>query len=161
MTNRNKLYPFETTIGKVKPEWIDFNGHLNVGFYHVIFDLGLTHFEEYLGINEKWRKKTNFSTMVVESHTSHWGELFEGDTILQRIIILGYDKKKIHIAGELFEEQNMRLTATIENMCLFVNMKTRKVVESPKDIYEKIKFIAEKHAQAPKPKRLSRTIKIN
>ena len=160
MFNKNITSPYETIIGNVKNEWIDFNGHLNVGFYHVAFDLGLTSFEEYIGINKKWREKTKLSTMVVESHASHWGELFKGDTILQRITILGYDKKRLHIVGELFEEKSMRLAATIENMCLFVNMETRKVAESPKDIYENIKCIAKKHASVIRPERLSRVIKI-
>ena len=30
--------PFVSSVMRVEPGWIDYNGHLNMAYYHVLFD---------------------------------------------------------------------------------------------------------------------------
>ena len=60
----------------VRPEWIDFNGHMNVAYYVLAFDGATDKFFDWLGLDEAYRKSTNRSTFALESahHVSARGQ---------------------------------------------------------------------------------------
>ncbi|RLA33841.1 MAG: thioesterase, partial [Gammaproteobacteria bacterium] len=65
--------------GKVKPEWIDVNGHMNVAWYVLIFDLAVDDLWAEFGITDEYIKETNGSTFAVECHITYQTELLEDD----------------------------------------------------------------------------------
>ena len=67
---------------KIKKEWTDYNGHMNVAYYVLIFDLYAAEIlMTKFNMGEKSAKETNKSTMVVESHITYNKELKEGDEV--------------------------------------------------------------------------------
>ena len=36
--------PFRASIMQIEPQWIDYNGHLNMAYYNVMFDRAIDEF---------------------------------------------------------------------------------------------------------------------
>ena len=72
---------------KVKKEWTDYNGHMNVAYYVLIFDLfGAEILMDKFKMGEESAKNTKKSTMVVESHITYNQEVQEGDEVEVNLI---------------------------------------------------------------------------
>ena len=70
------------STAKIKKEWTDYNGHMNVAYYILIFDQNAAEtLMTKLDMGEKSALETNKSTMVVESHITYNQELIEGDEV--------------------------------------------------------------------------------
>ena len=113
--------------GRVLPEWIDFNGHMNVAYYVLAFDLGVDELWEQLGITAEYIKTTHCSTFAVECHVTYQGELKEDEPFRITSQILAYDNKRIHQFQRMYHAEKNYLAATAEWMNLHVDLKTRKV----------------------------------
>ena len=74
---------------KIKKEWTDYNGHMNVAYYVLIFDLYAAELlMTKFNMGEKSANETKKSTMVVESHITYNQELKEGDEVDLKLIHL-------------------------------------------------------------------------
>jgi acyl-CoA thioester hydrolase len=113
--------------GVVKPEWIDANGHMNVAYYVLAFDLGVDALWEEFGITAEYMEKSYGSTFAVESHISYQQELMEGDPYIVTTQILAYDDKRIHQFQRLYHADKRFLAATGEWMNLHVDLESRRV----------------------------------
>ena len=127
------------TTQKIIKEWTDYNGHMNVAYYVLIFDqhgseVLLTKFK----MGELSAKTTKKSTMVVESHITYNQELKEGDEVDVNLIFCDYDKKRIQYKLEMIHSEKKYLAATLEALSLYVDLENRKVAEFEE---EKIKLI--------------------
>jgi len=67
--------PFNEFSTSIQPDWIDDNGHMNVAFYHLVFDLAARPFFNWLGFTEENRKAHNISTFALETHLSYLSEV--------------------------------------------------------------------------------------
>ena len=124
--------------GVVKPEWIDVNGHMNVAYYVLAFDLGVDALWEQLGITSEYIERTNGSTFAVESHVTYKRELLEGDPYLVTAQILAYDDKRIHQFQRLYHAEKGFLAATGEWMNLHIDLAQRRVSPWPDSILAKL-----------------------
>ena len=57
--------PFVSSVMRVEPQWIDYNGHLNMAYYNVLFDRAVDEVFELLGCGVDY-VKTGFSTFIAE-----------------------------------------------------------------------------------------------
>ena len=48
--------PFVSSMMRVEPQWIDYNGHLNMAYYNVLFDRAVDEVYELLGIGADYLK---------------------------------------------------------------------------------------------------------
>ena len=115
---------------KIIKEWTDYNGHMNVAYYVLIFDqygaeVLLTNFN----MGEHSAKTTKKSTMVVESHITYDHEVKESDNVDINLIFCDYDKKRIQYKLEMIHSEKKYLVATLEALSLYVDLDDRKVVE--------------------------------
>ena len=67
--------PFSTAGAVVRPEWIDYNGHMNVGYYHVAFDVAADVFFEFLGLDPGFRERHGSTTFALEAHLNFLREV--------------------------------------------------------------------------------------
>ena len=65
----------------VRSEWCDYNDHLNMSYYVLIFDHGTDVFHAQLGLDKNYRLDTSFSTLAVETHTNYLAEIHESDEV--------------------------------------------------------------------------------
>src|SRR5579885_186847 len=126
--------PFMSSVMRIEPQWIDYNGHLNVAYYNVLFDRAVDETYEMLGIGLAYLKRTNHSTFTAEVHVRYLRELRENDPVRVSFQLLDYDAKRIHYFEELRHAGQGWLSATSENMTLHVDMGAKKVAPSPDEI---------------------------
>lgn len=150
--------PFATDGFVVKPEWIDSNGHMNVGFYHVVFDQAAESFFAWLGLTPEFRTRTGCSTFALESHLSFVRELDEGAPLGFRSRLLDFDHKRIHFYSEMFHGTEGWLAATYESLGTYVDMSTRRTTPMPADLLQRLEAIREAHRGLPRPWQIGHVI---
>ena len=110
-------------------EWVDYNNHLNMAYYVLIFDQALEVILEKFNMGAKSAKTEKRSTMVVETNTKYINEVQEGIVIDIFLTFFDHDKKRIHLKMEMVEKKTKKISASIEWLSLYVNLETRKVTE--------------------------------
>jgi acyl-CoA thioester hydrolase len=78
-------------------------------------------------------KSTNMSTMVVETHTTYNSEVKLGDEVEINLTFFDHDKKRLHYKMEMIEKSSKKLSATLEMLSLYIDLKKRKVAEFEKE----------------------------
>ena len=110
-------------------EWVDYNNHLNMAYYVLIFDQALEVILEKFNMGAKSAKTEKRSTMVVETNTKYINEVQEGIEIDIFLTFFDHDKKRLHLKMEMVEKKTKKISASIEWLSLYVNLETRKVTE--------------------------------
>lgn len=129
-----ELTGIEVAKGIVAPEWIDQNGHMNVAYYVLAFDLAIDALWALLGITDEYIQRTRGSTFAVESHVTYQRELTEGEPYRVTMQLLAYDAKRIHHFQRLYHADRGYLAATAEWMSLHVDLDSRRVTAWPEDV---------------------------
>jgi len=126
---------------KIIKDWTDYNDHMNVAYYVLIFDLyGAEVLMTKFKMGEHSAKTTKKSTMVVESHITYNQEVNEGDEVDVNLIYFDHDKKRLQYKLEMIHKKKKYLASTIEFLSLYVDLNKRKVAEFESD---KIKIMNE------------------
>lgn len=151
--------PFVSSLKSIQPEWIDYNGHLNMAYYGVLFDTGADEIYEELGFGPHYRDTRGFTTYIAEFHICYLRELALADKVRVTWHVLDYDAKRIHAYQEIHHEDGW-LAATAEGLTLHVDISGPKVAPMPADILANVARVVEVHAALPRPKRAGRQIGI-
>ena len=114
---------------KIIKEWVDYNNHLNMAYYVLIFDQALEVILEKFKMGANSAKKNQRSTMVVETNTKYISEVKENDEVDIMLTFFDHDKKRLHLKLEIIEKKTRKISASIEWLSLYVNLETRKVTE--------------------------------
>ncbi len=113
----------------IKKEWTDYNNHMNMAYYILVFDQVWELMLEKFKMGEMSAKTTSMSTMVVETHTTYNSEVKEGDEVEVNLTFFDHDKKRLHYKMEMIEKSSKKLSATTEVLSLYINLDARKVSE--------------------------------
>ena len=113
----------------IKKEWTDYNNHMNMAYYVLVFDQIWEIILEKFKMGEKSAKSNKMSTMVVETHTTYNNEVKEGDEVEINLTFFDHDKKRLHFKMEMIEKSSKKLSATLEMLSLYIDLNKRKVVE--------------------------------
>src|SRR5262249_19067402 len=116
--------PFADFRTVVRPEWIDHNGHMNMGYYVVVFDLATDAWFGHIGLDEAHRIARHVTTFCLEAHVTYHREVREGDPLRFETRLLGWDAKRIHYFHEMYHAEHGYLAATNELMSLHVSRET-------------------------------------
>jgi acyl-CoA thioester hydrolase len=150
--------PFERFEGEVLPEWIDYNGHMNLAYYTVLFDQATDLLFDALGLGLDYRRDTLQGTFVAETHNLYERELLVGARVRIATQILGADEKRLHLGHEMFALAGGHRTATQELMFLHVDLAARRVSAFPEDLRRRIAAWAAAHAALLRPRWIGRRI---
>ena len=124
----------------IKKEWIDYNNHMNMAYYVLVFDDVWEIVLKKFKMGEDSAKLTHMSTMVVETHTTYNNEVKLGDEVEINLTFFDHDKKRLHFKMEMIEKSSKKLSATLEMLSLYIDLSKRKVSEFEK---EKVKLMDE------------------
>ncbi len=113
----------------IRKEWTDYNNHLNMAYYVLIFDKAWEVMLEQFQMGEKSAKTKKKSTMVVETHTTYNNEVKESDEVEIVLTYFDHDSKRLHFRLEMIEKKSKILSATIEMLSLYIDLNERKVSE--------------------------------
>jgi acyl-CoA thioester hydrolase len=150
--------PFLASVMRIEPQWIDYNGHLNMAYYNVMFDRAIDELWLKLGIGPGYMKARNGSTFTAECHVRYLREIHLGDPVQISILLVGADEKRLHTFEELRHAGEGWLSATSENMTIHIDMAARKTAAFPPDIRARIETLASAHAALPRPEGIGRKI---
>ena len=114
---------------KIINEWTDYNGHMNLAFYILVFDKGAEKILSKFKMGEQSAKTTKKSTMAVESHTTYNNEVKENEEVDVHLSYFDHDKKRLHYKLEMYEKSKNILSATTEVLSLYMDLNIRKVAE--------------------------------
>jgi acyl-CoA thioester hydrolase len=150
--------PLDVYRDVVRPEWIDNNGHMNMGYYLVVFDLATDAFFPWVGLDRAHRERHDVTTFCLEAHVTYQRELREGDPLRFTTQLLGFDAKRIHYVHEVYHARNGYLAATNELMSLHVSRATRRAIAMAPDVLQRLARIQAVHDTLPRPAHVGRRI---
>ncbi len=150
--------PFADARDVVRPEWIDYNGHMNVGYYQVVFDFAADVFFDFLGLTQAFRKQHGSTTFALEAHANFLREVKEGDPLRFEARLIDFDAKRIHFYQEMFHGAEGYLAASQESLSSHVSMATRRTSPMPAQLLERLALIKAAHAALPRPWQLGHAI---
>ena len=142
----------------VLPEWIDYNGHMNLAYYVVVFDQATDALYDRLGIWLPYRQASGNSCFTVETHTIYEQEVKLGDRVLVRTRLLGADAKRLHYFHEMFHVESGERSAVQELMALHIDMSVRRVSPFPEAERAALARAVSQYAPAALPKGAGRRI---
>ena len=125
---------------KIIKEWIDYNGHMNMAYYVLIFDQAWENILNKFQMGGEKAEESKRTTMVVETRTTYDSEVKEGDEVEVYGSYFDHDKKRLHLKCEMYEKKTKKLSATMENLSLYIDLDKRKVTEFED---EKVKIMDE------------------
>jgi acyl-CoA thioester hydrolase len=151
--------PFVSGILGIEKDWIDFNGHLNMAYYNVLFDRCVDQAFEELGMGALYAQTRRLTTYTAEIHVCYVRELHLEHKVRCSFHLLDHDEKRLHFFQELRHVDGW-LAATSEVLSLHIDMEGPKVCPFPVDILEKVAAMRAEHAVLERPERAGRSIAI-
>src|SRR6202012_3110317 len=148
--------PFQSSVMQIEPQWIDYNGHLNMAYYNVMMARAIDELWLQLGIGPTYMKERHGSTFTAEAHVRYLREIHLGDPVQVSIWLLAADEKRLPTFQELRHAGEGWLSGSSENMTVHIDMSVRKVAPFPADIRARIAAAAEAHAAIPRPDGIGR-----
>lgn len=145
----------------VRREWIDANGHLNVGYFMVVFDLATDAFLAACGLSTDYKAAHNTSTFAVESHATYQRELREGEVFCCTTQLLDFTDKKVHYFHRMYHESEGYLAATNELLSLYMDMTARRPATFPQTILDRLEVMKSEQAHLPRPVEAGRVIGVH
>jgi acyl-CoA thioester hydrolase len=152
--------PFRGYETAVKPEWIDFNGHMNLAYYLVICDHALDLICAAWDLDWAYTRRTDHGTFAAETHTLYEQELLEGDRVSVHTWVIGADAKRFHVAHELYRASDNARACCWEALMLHVDLGQRKVVPMPQTQLDAVMAAAAAHAEAGLPDWTGRRVQL-
>jgi len=144
----------------VDPDWIDYNGHMNVGYYVVAFDRGTDALIDELGMDAEYRARTGCTVYVLETHVCYLSELKLGDRMSVDVQLLDFDEKRLHYFMGMHRLPDGETAASCEIMLMHVDQALSRGAPMPRSVLERVAALAARHAALPQPKALGRPIGI-
>jgi len=157
MKNDQPITILET---RVKPEWIDYNGHMNVAYYLTAFDLAVDQFNDMVGLGKAYRDETGNSLFALECRLTFQREVLVDEKIRVTLQMLDLDEKRIHFFERMFHAEKNTLMATAEQLVTHVDLKLRHSSAFPPQIHHKLEALHAAHAGLPRPAEIDHAIGI-
>jgi acyl-CoA thioester hydrolase len=150
--------PFVSSVMRVEDHWIDYNGHLNMAYYNVLFDRAVDEAYELIGVGVDYVEQRRHSFFTAEVHLRYLRELHVGDPVRVTFQLLDFDRKRLHTFEQLFHAEQGWVAATSENMSLHVDMAARKTAFFPAEVTRRLAQMKASHARLPRPEAAGRRI---
>jgi acyl-CoA thioester hydrolase len=151
--------PFVSRVMTVDPAWTDYNGHMNMAYYNVLFDQCADEVYTALGIGLAYVEARRLTMYTAEIHVCYVRELHEGEEVTVTFHLLDHDQKRLHVYQEIHHADGW-LAATSESLNLHIDMSGPKVAPFPADILPGIQAFRAAHAGLPTPERAGRRVGI-
>lgn len=140
--------------------WIDYNGHLNMAYYNVLFDRGVDHVYDLLGIGAEYVRTAAGSCFTMEVHLNYLNELTLNDPVSVSLQLIDHDAKRLHFFQTMTNRTTGDIAATSEQLALHVDMTTRRSAPFPEPVLARIAELHAAHRNLPVPELLGRVIGI-
>jgi carnitine 3-dehydrogenase len=147
--------PLRLAEMQVLPGWIDYNGHMTESRYLFCASETADAFLRLIGADLDY-VAGGHSYYTAESLVRHLGEAKLGDRLTGTLQVLAADDKRLHHFITLMRGDEV--VATIEQMCLHVDMQAGKTCPAAPEVLAKLRPIAAVHAGLPRPEAAGRFV---
>src|SRR6185312_10752973 len=114
--------PLDVYRAPVDAAWIDYNGHMNVAYYMLMFDRATDVLFDRLGLGAAYRQRTSHTLFVLEAHITYEREVKEGDMLRIATQLIDADAKRLHLFHTMYHEAEGYRAATNELLTLHVDL---------------------------------------
>ena len=152
--------PVDVLGGTVREAWIDYNGHLNAGYYLVAFDDAIAPWMDFIGLGTAHREVRDVTTFSAENHITYVREIGPEEPYVISVQLLGFDRKRIHAFQTMTQTRDDYLVATCEVMSLHIDGPTRRVGLMADEPFRRLAEIWEAHQHLPLPTQVGHVINI-
>ena len=152
--------PFETDRVSVRPDWIDYNGHMNVAYYIKAFDEAFDELYVTMGVDAAAVRRTGISTFTAEMHITYQREVKAGDRLRIATQLIDFDAKRMHFIQCMYHAEQGFLAATDEWLIMCVDLRQRKVVAFPEPLRAFLDATKRAHAAVLLPPEAGRRISL-
>ncbi|WP_246531278.1 thioesterase family protein [Streptomyces bathyalis] len=128
----------------VRPEWIDYNGHMNEAFYVLVFGHATDAMMIETGMGQQYRGESGCSLYTAEAHVRYLREVSEGTELTVRTRILGVDAKKVRLVLEMRAANRKDPVATSELLMIHVDQSAGRAAPFPDAVRERFASLTEK-----------------
>lgn len=152
--------PFRSSVMQVEEQWTDYNGHLNMAYYNVLFDRAGDEAFSEMGLGPEYVQATNCSFFTLEAHITYLRELHAGDGVVVFTRLLGHDHKRVHYVQQMHHAAENYLACVSENMIMHIDMAARKSSNFPQSVLDRIVAAHTAHRDLPVPSQVGHRITI-
>ncbi len=153
--------PFVSSPMRIEPQWIDYNGHLNTAFFHVLFDRAIDEAFGLIGLGPDYVTARGASFFLAEAHTLYERELTVDERVRVTLQLVDFDEKRLHYYMEIRHAAEGWVAARAENLSIHVDIASRRAAPFPPDILANLAIMKASHSQLPRPEALGRLISLN
>jgi len=115
---------------RVRPEWVDYNGHMNDAEYARVFSLAVDSLMEHIVLDAAGRERHRYTIYTLETHLCYRREAHEGQPLKVALTLLDRDAKRLHVFFEMFDAED-NLLATSEQMLMGMNQESGRPAPFP------------------------------
>lgn len=160
MTSRKPARIPEIWRERIRSEWCDYNNHMNLAYFVLVFDHATDAFYESMGLDSAYRKATGCSTFAVEAHTTYLAEVLDNDEVYCTTQLLDHDERRLHYFHRLYNAGSDRLSATTELMATHVDLSRRRSAPMPQTLVDGFSRLLTEHRRLPPPDQRGHVIGI-
>ena len=153
--------PLDTHRSAVLPEWVDWNGHMNVAFYVTAFDQASGAFMRNIGLGRRYVDGKLGMTFVLETHVTYDREMREGAPMRFTTQLLARDAKKVHLFHEMFHGEQGYLAATNETIVMNIDYASRRSAPWPVPVAARLEELWQTHKDLPRPAKAGRVMALS
>jgi acyl-CoA thioester hydrolase len=152
--------PLDVYRAPVDAAWIDYNGHMNVAYYMLMFDRATDVLFDRLGLGAAYRQRTNHTLFVLEAHITYEREVKEGDMLRIATQLIDADAKRLHLFHTMYHEAEGYRAATNELLTLHVDLAGPTARSFAAAERVAVDAMLDEHRRLGRPARLGRVIGI-
>lgn len=150
-----------TAFTEVKPEWIDYNGHMNMGYYLVAFDhVATDQFYDSMGIGVASKQALGKTTFTLGANIDFIREVHEGDRLRITSQLVDYDHKRLHYIHSMYHQDDGYLAAINECLGMYIDLDNRRSTAFSATQMERFEQELQKGQQFPVPAQFGRKLGI-
>jgi acyl-CoA thioester hydrolase len=119
----------------VPAEFIDENGHMNIGRYfelggRAVWDRGI----EELGMGDDYIPERGMSTFTAEHHLRYFAEILRDEQVSVHVRLIDRSDKVLHGTALILNRTRRQLACTMEFTLVHMAMATRRPTAFPDDV---------------------------
>lgn len=152
--------PFVASRQKLQPQWIDANRHLNMAYYHVLFDRALDEVLSLCHLGPDAIEERHSSCFTLDTRVRYRRELTASDQVRVTVQMLDLDDKRMHLWLEARHSIEGWTAASCECLIIHVDMRTRRAAPFPDDALALLQRMQTDHIPLPRPDGVGEGISI-
>ena len=153
--------PLKLFATRVKPEWIDEYGHMNVAHYITVCDQATWAFWHFVNDDRCLDQRDGHEYVVLENHVHYISEVVLDTPVQVTTQLLACDDKRFILFHRLWNTEDETLSATNEVKALGFNLRERRIEAFTAEVHDRLNQLRQQHRELPTPEQAGRGIALH